>query len=232
MALQGPAGPSAARRRRSLTISARSMRFRSAATRSRGRSQARPTSPWARDIAKLWRLRGIDTLTAVGLCAEIQDFTRFEHPKQLMSYIGLVPSEKSSGQSRRQGAITKSRSGHARRLLVEAAWHYRRPPRIGPPLKNRQQDQPAAVIATAWKAQQRLHHIWRRLDTQRSKRKTLVAAAVARHLVGSAGRSSTPTPTSSPPPDPTRAPPHPQPSAEEAAERAWPPRARASARSL
>ena len=143
-----------------------------------------PTSPWARDIAKLRCLRGIDTLTAVGLCAEIQDFTRFEHPKQLMSYVGLVPSEHSSGQSRRQGAITKSGSGHARRLLVEAAWHYRRPPRIGPPLKNRQQDQPAAVIATAWKAQQRLHHIWRRLDTQRSKRKTLVAAAVARHLAG------------------------------------------------
>ena len=147
-------------------------------------SELVPDSPWARDIAALRCLRGIDTLTAVGLCAEIQDFARFEHPKQLMSYVGLVPSEHSSGQSRRQGAITKSGSGHARRLLIEAAWHYHRPPRIGPPLKNRQQDQPAAVIATAWKAQQRLHHIWRRLDTQRGKRKTLVAVAVARHLVG------------------------------------------------
>jgi transposase len=81
-------------------------------------SELVPGSPWARDIARLRCLRGVDTLTAVGLCAEINDFERFEHPKQLMSYVGLVPSEKSSGQSRRQGAITKSGSQHARRLLV------------------------------------------------------------------------------------------------------------------
>ena len=129
-------------------------------------------------------MRGIDTLTAIGLCAEIGDFARFEHPNRLMSYVGLVPSERSSGQTRRQGAITKTGSQHARRLLVEAAWHYRRPPRLGTRLKARQEDQPAAVIAIAWKAQQRLHHIWRRLDTKRGKRKTIVAAAVARHLVG------------------------------------------------
>ncbi len=141
-------------------------------------------SPWARDIARLRCMRGIDTLTAVGLCAEISDFARFEHPKLLMSYVGLVPSEKSSGQTRRQGAITKSGSQHARRLLVEAAWHYRRPPRLGTRLKARQTDQPAVVIATACKTQQRLHQLWRRLDTQRGKRKTIVAAAVARHLVG------------------------------------------------
>jgi transposase len=143
-----------------------------------------PSSPWAQDIARLRCMRGIDTLTAVGLCAEIADFARFDHPKQLMSYVGLVPSEKSSGQTRRQGAITKSGSQHARRLLVEAAWHYRRPPRLGTRLKARQLDQPAAVIAIAWQAQQRLHQLWRRLDTQRRKRKTIVAAAVARHLVG------------------------------------------------
>jgi transposase len=143
-----------------------------------------PTSPWAQDIARLRCLRGIDTLTAVGLCAEINDFERFEHPNQLMSYVGLVPSEKSSGQTRRQGAITKSGSQHARRLLVEAAWHYRRPPRLGTALERRQQDQPAVAIAIAWRAQQRLHHLWRRLDTQRGKRKTIVAAAAARHLTG------------------------------------------------
>jgi transposase len=101
-----------------------------------------------------------------------------------MSYLGLVPSEHSSGQTRRQGAITKSGSQHARRLLVEAAWHYRHPPRLATRLKARQVEQPAAVIAIAWNAQQRLHQIWRRLDTQRGKRKTIVAAAVARHLVG------------------------------------------------
>ena len=88
------------------------------------------------------------------------------------------------GPTRRQGAITKSGSQHARRLLVEAAWHYRHPPRLGTRLKARQVDQPAQVIAIAWKAQQRLHQLWRRLDTKRRKRKTIVAAAVARHLGG------------------------------------------------
>lgn len=143
-----------------------------------------PGSPWAREIARLRCLRGIDTLSAVGLCAEITDFGRFAHPKQLMSYVGLVPSEHSSGEHRRQGQITRSGSRHARRLLVEAAWHYRCPPRLGTALVARQQDQSAVVIAIAWRAQQRLHRIWRRLDTKRGKRKTLVAAAVARHLAG------------------------------------------------
>lgn len=143
-----------------------------------------PDSPWAEAIARLRCLRGIDTLSAVGLAAEVGDFARFEHPRLLMSYLGLVPSEKSSGETRRQGAITKSGSRHARRLLVEAAWHYRRPPRLGTTLERRQQDQPQAVIAIAWKAQQRLHQLWRRLDTKRGKRKTIVAVAVARHLAG------------------------------------------------
>jgi transposase len=101
-----------------------------------------------------------------------------------MSYLGLVPSEHSSGQTRRQGAISKTGSGHARRLLVEAAWHYRRPPRTGTTLQRRQADQPAPVLAISWQAQQRLHRLWRRLDSQRGKRKTIVAVAVARHLAG------------------------------------------------
>jgi transposase len=101
-----------------------------------------------------------------------------------MSYVGLVPSEHTSGQSRRQGAITKTGSGHARRLLVEAAWHYRRPPRTGTTLQRRQDGQPQLAVAISWKPQQRLHQIWRRLDTQRGKRRTLVAVAVARHLAG------------------------------------------------
>jgi transposase len=143
-----------------------------------------PLSPWAEPVARLRCLRGIDTLSAVGLCAEIGDFARFERPGQLISYLGLVPSEQSSGQTRRQGAITKTGSRHARRLLVEAAWHYRRPPRKGTALQRRQEDQPAQAVAISWKAQQRLHHIWRRLDTERGKRKTIVAVAVARHLAG------------------------------------------------
>jgi transposase len=143
-----------------------------------------PACPWAEQVARLRCLRGIDTLSAVGLCAEIGDFARFERAGQLMSYLGLVPSERSSGQTRQQGAITKSGSRHARRLLVEAAWHYRLPPRTGTTLKRRQQGQPAAVLAISWTAQQRLHRLWRRLDDQRGKRKTIVAVAVARQLAG------------------------------------------------
>ncbi|MGH8574321.1 MAG: IS110 family transposase, partial [Gammaproteobacteria bacterium] len=85
-----------------------------------------PDSSWAVQAGRLRCLRGVDTLTAVGLCAEIGDFERFARAEQLMSYVGLVPSESTTGQQRRLGAITKTGSGHARRLLVEAAWHYRR----------------------------------------------------------------------------------------------------------
>ena len=101
-----------------------------------------PASPWAQTVARLRCLRGIDTLSAVGLCAEIGDWERFARPAQLMSYLGLVPSEHSTGQQRRQGAITKTGSRHARRLLVEAAWHYRRPPRRSHELRRRQTASP------------------------------------------------------------------------------------------
>jgi len=94
------------------------------------------------------------------------------------------PVGNSSGQTRRQGAITKTGSGHGRRLLVEASWHYRRAPAKGQALKRRQAGQPAHVIAISWAAQQRLHRTWRRLDTQRGKRRTIVAVAVARELAG------------------------------------------------
>lgn len=143
-----------------------------------------PGSPWAQTVARLRCLRGIDTLSAVGLCAEIGDWERFGRAGQLMSFLGVVPSENSSGQTRRQGAITKSGSRHARRLLVEAAWHYRRAPAKGLTLRRRQEGQPQHVIALSWKAQQRLHRTWRRLDTDRGKRRTIVAVAVARELAG------------------------------------------------
>ena len=79
-------------------------------------------------MARLRCLRGIDTLTAVGLCAEIGEWERFDHPDQLSAYLGIVPSEHTTGQQRRLGSITKAGSTHARRLLVEAAYHYRRGP--------------------------------------------------------------------------------------------------------
>jgi transposase len=143
-----------------------------------------PDSPWAQTIARLRCLRGVDTLTALGLAAEIGDFVRFDRPEKLMSFLGLVPSEHSSGDQRRQGAITKSGSQHARRLLVEAAWHYRRRPSRGRELIRRQEGQAQHVCAISWQAQRRLHRTWQRLDAQRGKRRTLVAVAVARELSG------------------------------------------------
>jgi transposase len=142
-----------------------------------------PDSPWSVQIGRLRCLRGIDTLTAVGLCAEIGDFERFARAEQLMSYIGLVPCENTTGQQRRLGSITKTGSGHARRLLVEAAWHYRVRPSVPRALTDRQQDQPAEAIAVAWSAQQRLHRTWTRLEA-RAKRRTIIAVAVARELAG------------------------------------------------
>lgn len=143
-----------------------------------------PASPWAEPVARLRCLRGIDTLSAVGLCAEIGDWHRFACASRVMSYLGLVASEDSSGDRRRQGQITKTGSRHARRLLVEAAWHYRRPPAKGHTLKRRQAGQSAHVLALSWKAQQRLHQRWQRLERERGKRSTIVAVAVARELAG------------------------------------------------
>ena len=128
-------------------------------------------------------LRGVDTLTAVGLCAEVGDFERFARAEQLMSYLGLVPSESTTGNNRRLGSITKTGSAHARRLLVEAALHYRKAPALRKTLADRQKDQPPEAVAIAWTAQRRLHRTWARLEA-RKKRRTLIAVAVARELVG------------------------------------------------
>ena len=142
-----------------------------------------PACPWAVQVGRLRCLRGVDTLTAVGLCAEIGDFERFARAEQLMSYVGLVPSESTTGQQRRLGSITKTGSGHARRLLVEASWHYRPRPSIGKALTDRQADQPPEAIAIAWSAQRRLHRTWTRLEA-RAKRRTIIAVAAARELAG------------------------------------------------
>ncbi|MCA1680614.1 MAG: transposase [Actinobacteria bacterium] len=143
-----------------MTTSARSTHSSSAATPSRRRSPSSfPGSPWAQTVARLRCLRGIDTLSAVGLCAEVGDFERFERPGRLMSYLGLVPSEDSSGEKRRQGAITKTGSRHARRLLVEApGTTARRPPAArrsnaartdSPPMSSRSPGRPnSAYIAS------------------------------------------------------------------------------------
>ena len=142
-----------------------------------------PGSPSSTQAGRLRCRRGVDTLTAAGLCAEIGDFERFARPGQLMSYVGLTPSESTTGEQRRLGSITKTGSGHARRLLVEAAWHYRKRPQVGTTLTARQDGQPPEAIAVACSAQRRLHRVWKRLK-QRAKRRTIIAVAAARELAG------------------------------------------------
>jgi transposase len=132
-------------------------------------------------VARLRCFRGLDTLSALVLSLEVGDFARFTRPARLASWLGLVPALDQSGERRHQGAITKTGSGYARRLLVEAAWHYLRAPRIGATLANRQQGQPAEVLAIAWRAQLRLHRLYERLRA-RGKPGNVATVAVAREL--------------------------------------------------
>jgi transposase len=143
--------------------------------------QAIPDSSHAATVARLRCFRGIDTLSAAGLCAEVGDWRRFR-PKQLSAFLGIVPSEHTSDVKRRQGSITKAGSVHARRLLVEAAHHYRHPPAIGEALVRRQHEQDPRVIEIAWRAQRRLHGRWTVLAAQRRKPAGVVAIACAREL--------------------------------------------------
>lgn len=139
-------------------------------------------SPWAQTIARLRCMRGINSTTAFDLCAEIGDFHRFKHPATLCSYLGIVPSEHSSGEQTRRGPITKAGSPHARRLLVEAAHHYRHAPAIGIALARRQDGQDPRACEIAWRAQRRLHHQFKRLRTERGKPANIVTIALAREL--------------------------------------------------
>jgi transposase len=133
-------------------------------------------------IARLRCFRGIDTLSAAGLCAEIGSFARFPKPTLLSGFLGIVPSERTSDTKRRQGQITKAGPGHARRLLVEAAHHYRHQPAIGATLARRQHGQDPRIIQVAWRAQRRLYQRWRHLHHERRKPAGVVAIAVAREL--------------------------------------------------
>jgi transposase len=141
-----------------------------------------PDSPYAAAISRLRAFRGVDTLTAAGICAEVGDFHRFPKPNRLAGHLGIVPSERTSDEKRRQGAITKAGSKHARRLLVEAAHHYAHPPRIGEELRRRQRGQDPRVVEIAWRAQRRLHSRWRHLGAHRGKPSGKVAVACAREL--------------------------------------------------
>ena len=134
-------------------------------------------------VAALKALRGIDTVSAIGLVCEIGDIHRFASPRQLMGYLGLVPSEQSSGNTVRRGSITKTGNAHARRLLTEAAWNYRFPARISTELRARSRSLPESIRTHAWKAQVRLCGRFARLSS-RGVQANKVCVAVARELAG------------------------------------------------
>jgi transposase len=136
--------------------------------------------PFRDVVARVACLRGVATLTAFALTVELGNWERFR-PKALGPFLGLTPSENSSGARRRQGAITKAGNSHARWLLIEAAWHQRRPPRPSPTLERRRAGQPAAVRLQADQSARRLHRRWQHLE-HRSKPRTIIAVAVAREL--------------------------------------------------
>jgi transposase len=132
-------------------------------------------------VSALMTLRGIEFIAAVTLLAELGDLARFSHPKELMSYLGLVPSEYSTGESRHQGKITKSGNGHVRRVLIESAWSYRYPARMTRTYVVRHQGQPKAVTDLAWRAQLRLCGRYRKLSA-RGLHQNKVCVAIAREL--------------------------------------------------
>jgi transposase len=134
-------------------------------------------------VTRLRCFRGINDLTALTIAAELGDPRRFASAPRTMAFVGLVPSEHSSGTKQARGRITKTGNAHLRRVLVEAAWHYRHRPFVGATLRSRQQGAPADVIAQAWTAQQRLHRRYHRLAA-RGKPSQHIITAVARELTG------------------------------------------------
>ena len=140
-------------------------------------------APLQSRVDRLRCFRGIDDLTALTIAAELGDARRFATAPRTMAFVGLVPSEHSSGTKHARGAITKTGNAHLRRVLVEAAWHYRHRPFVGAALRRRQHGAPAAIVAQAWTAQQRLHRRYHRL-AGRGKPNQQVITAVARELTG------------------------------------------------
>jgi transposase len=134
-------------------------------------------------VDALMAMRGIDMISATAFLAEIGDLSRFRTPRELMAYLGLVPSEHSTGDTIKRGPITKAGNRRARRILVECAWAYRHPPRVGRKKEDKVAAAPRAAREIAWKAQHRLYARYRAL-TRRGKLKTVVVTAIARELSG------------------------------------------------
>jgi transposase len=134
-------------------------------------------------VDALQALRGVQFTAAVTMVAEIGDLTRFDTPRELMKFLGLIPSEYSSGEQRRQGSITKAGNTHARRVLVEGAWAYRYPAKVSRHLQLRLETQPKMIQDISWKAQVRLCKRYRQL-VARGKHPNVVTVAIARELTG------------------------------------------------
>jgi transposase len=134
-------------------------------------------------VKALQALRGVRLIMAVILAAEIGDYTRFGTPRELMAYLGLVPSELSSGERRRQGRITRTGNGHVRRILTEASWNYRFRPRASYAIRKRREGLPREIVAIAEKAEVRLSRRYQHL-IDRGKKPQKVVTAVARELAG------------------------------------------------
>jgi transposase len=140
-------------------------------------------APFATPVARLRCFKGINDLTALTIAAELGDVRRFPNAPRLMAFVGLVPSEHSSGTHTGRGGITKTGNGHVRRVLVEAAWHYRHKPHLGRGLAARQRGAPPAAVRHAWAAQYRVHRTYRRL-VARNRPSQVAITAAARELTG------------------------------------------------
>jgi transposase len=140
------------------------------------------TPAYAPAVAILQCFRGLQVHGAMVLATELVDWRRFDSPRKLMSYLGFVPREDSSGAREHRGSITKAGNAHCRHVLVQAAWAYRHQPKIGVALKARQCGQAGPVIAHAWKAQHRLYTLYHRIALRRSPQ--IAVVAIARELVG------------------------------------------------
>jgi len=143
---------------------------------------ALPGWKWAPVVRALMSLRGMQVLSAMTVVAEVGDLSRFENPRSLMHFLGLTPSEHTSGDKRVLGGITKCGNAHCRRVLTEAAWHYRQKPLVSAAMQKRQEHQSKEVRLIAWKAQQRLHKRFKQLAVR--KKSVVAATAIARELVG------------------------------------------------
>jgi transposase len=145
--------------------------------------QVSQREPYREGVGVLRCFHGIDTITAMVIVSELFGFERFNEPRQLMSFLGLIPGEHSSGERSRKGGITKTGNNRVRRVLIEAAWHYRHKPTVGKPLKERRKGQPLWAIEQAEKARKRLYRrYWRLMEKGKSANEAVVA--VARELAG------------------------------------------------